>query len=120
MIRREAGLFRRISTGGLIVTLSAVLFLSVACTQDPESVEKISDLGLPTLSGEVTVHYSEGCKKRAAYLQGILEAANRFLATGPGLSRIGPGGLGEMDANALRYGTHPAWRVSRGHLAGRQ
>ncbi len=66
-------------TAILIVILSNALLVGVAYAQGPLSREKILELGLPTISGEVTVYYSEGYAERATYLQGIAEAANHFL-----------------------------------------
>ncbi len=49
-----------------------------AQAQDPESIEEVSDLGLPILSGDITVYYSETYAERSAYLKEILETANRY------------------------------------------
>ncbi|MFC1683010.1 hypothetical protein ACFL0G_02215 [Candidatus Zixiibacteriota bacterium] len=72
-------LLRGMSITNLGFIVMTVLFVVVAHAQAPESPEEVSDLGLPTLSGEVTVYYSEGYKERAASLQEVVEAANRFL-----------------------------------------
>jgi hypothetical protein len=60
-----------------LIFLTIFLFTAVQA-QDSEPPEKIRELGLSTLKGEVTVYYSEGYSKRAAYLQDLAEAASRF------------------------------------------
>ncbi len=85
----ESELLRRTSIAGLIIALSVVLLAAGARAQDTESsdknaklglpTEKISELGLPVLNGEVTAYYSEGYAERAADLREIVEAANRYL-----------------------------------------
>lgn len=60
-----------------VIFIAAILMVNVQA-QDPESIEEVSDLGLPNLSGEITVYFSKAYAERSAYLKDILEAANRF------------------------------------------
>lgn len=88
MPERLSGLLHRMGIAGLVAAVSVLLVAGAGSAQDPESPSEVSELGLPTgkvselglpmLSGEVTVYYSEGFAERAAHLQKIVEAAKSF------------------------------------------
>ena len=70
--------FKKKRGGRLSIILIPLLLAYSVHAQDSESINEISDLGLPTLIGEITVFYSEGYDDRAAYLQEIVDVANHY------------------------------------------
>ena len=78
MINNHLTLCKKKTVLSLLAVFWTLFFASIIPAHDTPPPEKIKKLGLPSLSGEVMVYYSQGYAKRAAYLQDLLVGASRF------------------------------------------
>ena len=62
----------------LLIIFFTVLIIPAGPGQNLKPPEKILELGLSSLNGEVPVYFSEGYKKRAAYFQKLVVCASCF------------------------------------------